>query len=91
MLFPNNERTEGRDMGILLSDEEKKSLKRDLVGPVKSFLREVGDDTVGDAKKFYTAKARETEKSVRRAQEQTRESSPRSSGSRRSSKSTARP
>ena len=60
-------------MGVLLSDEEKQSLRRDLVGPVKSFLREVGDDTVGDAKKFYTARARETEKSVRRAQAQTRE------------------
>lgn len=60
-------------MGILLSDEERKSLKRDLVGPVKSFWSEVRDDTVGDAKRYYAARARDAGKSVRLAQEKTKQ------------------
>ena len=59
-------------MGMLLSDEERESLKRDLVGPVKSFLSEVRDDTVGDAKRYYTDRARKAEQGVRRAQEKTK-------------------
>lgn len=37
---------------------EKNSLLRDLVDPVKSFAEEVHSDTVGDAKRFYSAQAR---------------------------------
>lgn len=59
-------------MGILLSDEERRSLSRDLAGPVKSFLREVGSDTVGDAKKFYAAQARRAEQNLKQTREKTR-------------------
>lgn len=58
-------------MGILGREELEnlKSLKQDLVGPIRDFAAEVGEDTVGDAKRFYTAGARKAAQNVRRAQE----------------------
>ena len=60
-------------MKRFLSDNERKeleSLKRDLVDPVKRFAGEVYADTVGDAKKFYSGKARQ----AREGAEQVRQS-----------------
>ena len=51
--------------------EELESLKQDLVGPVKSFLAEVREDTVGDAKRFYSARAQKAQQEVKLAQERT--------------------
>ena len=51
----------------MLSKEERKeleSLKRDLVDPVKSFVGEVYSDTVGDAKRFYSGRARQARQSA---------------------------
>ena len=58
-------------MGILGREELEnlKSLKQDLVGPIRDFAAEVGEDTVGDAKRFYTAGARKAAQGARRAQE----------------------
>ena len=52
---------------------EKDSLLRDLVDPVKSFVEEVHSDTVGDAKKFYTAQARKMKRSIDDAQAQAKQ------------------
>jgi len=58
-------------MGILGKEELEnlKSLKQDLVGPIRDFTAEVGEDTIGDAKRFYAAGARKAVQSARRAQE----------------------
>ena len=51
----------------MLSKDERKeleSLKRDLVDPVKSFVGEVYSDTVGDAKRFYSGRARQARQSA---------------------------
>ena len=58
---------------MLLSKEERQSLRRDLVDPVKGFLDEVQRDTVGDAKRYYAARARKAEQEIKRAREKTRE------------------
>lgn len=47
--------------------KEENSLLRDLVDPVKSFAQEVGSDTVGDAKKFYSAQAKKMKKNAEEA------------------------
>lgn len=47
---------------------EKDSLLRDLVDPVKSFVEEVHNDTVGDAKKFYSGQAKKVKRNVEEAQ-----------------------
>ena len=55
-------------MRRFLSNDERKeleSLKRDLVHPVKSFFGEVYSDTVGDAKKFYTTRARQAQQQAK--------------------------
>ena len=39
--------------------EELKSLKNDLVNPVKRFVGEVYTDTVGDAKSIYSKQAKQ--------------------------------
>ena len=54
-------------MGIL------KEMKRDLVDPIKSFTEEVCDDTIGDAKRFYTATAKSARKNARLAEARARE------------------
>jgi len=54
-------------MSAYLSQDERdelQSLKQDLLGPVKSFAAEVGRDTVGDAKRFYTDKAHKARQSA---------------------------
>ena len=55
-----------------MKSETLKSLKRDLVDPVKSFVEEVHEDTVGDAVKFYSGQARKVGKSVETAREKAR-------------------
>ena len=54
-------------MGIL------KEMKRDLVDPIKSFTEEVCDDTIGDAKRFYTATAKSARRNARLAEARARE------------------
>ena len=54
-------------MGIL------KEMKRDLVDPIKRFTEEVCDDTIGDAKRFYTATAKSARKNARLAEARARE------------------
>ena len=58
-------------MGILNREEWEnlKSLKQDLVGPIKDFAAEVREDSIGDAKRFYSAEAHKAAQNVRRAQE----------------------
>ena len=54
-------------MRVNLSKEEREeldSLKRDLFDPVKSFAAEVSNDTLGDAKRFYAAKANKAKQSA---------------------------
>ena len=58
-------------MGNLFSREELESLRRDLVDPVRSFTEEVLDDTVGDAKRFYVARARGVKRRVQSARAET--------------------
>ena len=53
--------------------EELNSLKQDLLGPIRSFVREVGDDTVGDAKRFYSARARRAKQSAAHARDKAAE------------------
>ena len=53
--------------------ENLKSLKRDLVDPVKAFVDEVCSDTVGDAGRFYKAQARRAKRGAEQARERTRE------------------
>lgn len=60
-------------MGLFLDEEERDSLKRDLVGPVKIFLDEIHNDTVVDAKKYYAARARKIGDNVNLARNRTRE------------------
>lgn len=47
--------------------KEENSLLRDLVDPVKNFAEEVSSDTVGDAKRFYTAQAKKMKKNAEAA------------------------
>ena len=54
-------------MGII------EELKRDLVDPIKTFMEEVCDDTIGDAKRFYSAQARKVRRNVRLAEKRTKE------------------
>ena len=66
----------GKDMKSFLSKEEAEeleSLKQDLVGPVKSFLAEVREDSIGDAKRYYSARARKAQQDVKLAQKRTEE------------------
>lgn len=53
--------------------ENLKSLKQDLVGPLKRFTQEVREDTVGDAKRFYSAQARRAAKNAKLARQKTAE------------------
>lgn len=53
--------------------EELKSLKRDLVDPVKSFVGEVYTDTVGDARTFYSTQARQAQQTAKLVQKKTEE------------------
>lgn len=53
--------------------ENLKSLKRDLVDPVKRFVEEVHDDTVGDAKRFYTEQGKRAQQNAKLARERARE------------------
>lgn len=46
---------------------EKNSLVRDLVDPVKSFAEEVHKDTIVDAKNFYAAQAKKMKKNAEAA------------------------
>ena len=48
-------------------------MKRDLVDPIKSFTEEVCDDTLGDAKRFYTAQAKNIQQSARQAEKRAQE------------------
>lgn len=67
---------EERDMRRFLSKterEELESLKRDLVNPVKRFAREVYHDTVGDAKTFYSARARQAQRNAGLVRQRTEE------------------
>ena len=50
-----------------------KEMKRDLVDPIKSFTEEVCDDTLGDAKRFYTARARSVRQNARLAEQRAKE------------------
>ncbi len=62
-------------MGIFFGKEELenlRSLKHDLVDPVKSFTEEVYRDTVGDAGSFYADKARKAQRSAKLTQEKTK-------------------
>ena len=53
--------------------EELKSLKRDLINPVKSFVGEVYTDTVGDAKTFYSTQARQAKQTAKVVHQRTEE------------------
>ena len=53
--------------------EELKSLKNDLVNPVKRFVGEVYADTVGDAKSYYSDRARQAQQTAKRVQQRTEE------------------
>lgn len=46
---------------------DKNSLLHDLVDPVKDFAEEVHSDTIGDAKRFYSAQARRIKKNAEAA------------------------
>ena len=50
-----------------------KEIKRDLVDPVKNFAQEVGSDTIGDAKRFYAAQAKNVQKNVKLAEQRAAE------------------
>lgn len=52
--------------------ENLRSLKEDLVGPIRSFAAEVREDTVGDAKKFYAAQAKKAQQSAALARDRTK-------------------
>ena len=54
-------------MGIL------KEMKRDLVDPIKTFTEEVYNDTVGDAKRFYSAQAKAVQQTARLAEKRAKE------------------
>ena len=41
-----------------MNHHDRSEMMRDLVDPVKSFVNEVREDTVGDAKKFYAGQAK---------------------------------
>lgn len=63
-------------MKSFLSERERKelqSLKKDLVNPVKTFVGEVYNDTVGDAKKFYSDQAKKTKQKAELVRERTEE------------------
>ena len=63
-------------MSAFLDDEEREnleSLKQDLVGPLKQFAREVREDSLGDAKRFYAAQARRAARNAKLAQQKTAE------------------
>ena len=46
---------------------ENNSLLHDLVDPVKNFAEEVHSDTIGDAKRFYSAQAQKMKKNAEAA------------------------
>jgi uncharacterized membrane protein (DUF106 family) len=48
-------------------------LKHDLVDPIKTFTGEVYDDSIGDAKRFYSAQAKNVQRNIRRAKTRTKE------------------
>ena len=48
-------------------------MKRDLVDPIKTFTEEVSRDTIGDAKRFYSAKARAVRQNARLAEKRAKE------------------
>lgn len=56
-----------RKMGFL------EELKHDLVDPIKTFTGEVYDDSIGDAKRFYSAQAKNVQRNIRRAKTRTKE------------------
>lgn len=51
----------------------KEELKHDVADPVEGFAREVYDDTVVDAKRFYTAQARKLQQKIRLAEKRTQD------------------
>ena len=62
-------------MGAFFGKEELenlRSLKHDLLDPVKSFSQEVYRDTVGDAGNFYADKARKAQRGMKLTQEKTK-------------------
>ena len=62
-------------MGAFFGKEELenlRSLKHDLLDPVKSFSQEVYRDTVGDAGRFYADKARKAQRGMKLTQEKTK-------------------
>ena len=62
-------------MGSIFGKEEREnleSLKQDLVGPIRSFVSEVREDTVGDAGRFYASRAKKAAQSTKLAQEKAR-------------------
>ncbi len=66
----------GEKMGAFFGKEELenlKSLKRDLIDPVKTFTEEVYDDSIGDAGRFYAGRAQRAQRSAELARERTRE------------------
>ena len=65
----------GNKMGKIFGKEELenlKSLKHDLLDPVKSFTKEVYDDAVGDAGRFYADKAQAAKREAAQAREKTK-------------------
>ena len=53
--------------------ENLQSLRHDLVEPIRVFTKEVYDDTVGDAGQFYASQARKAQRSMKLAQEKTKQ------------------
>ena len=54
-----------------MNHHDRSELMRDLVDPVKSFVNEVREDTVGDAKKFYAGQAKRIRHNIESSQKQT--------------------
>ena len=52
-----------------MNNREQNSLKDDIVNPLKEFVEEVHNDTIGDAVKFYSNAARRAEKNAKAAKE----------------------
>ena len=46
--------------------------KNDFINPIKEFVEEVHDDTIGDARKFYSNVAKNAEKNAKAAKERAR-------------------
>ncbi len=53
--------------------KELKSLKGDLINPIKVFVDEVYNDTVGDSRRFYSSKARQTKQKIKQVRNKTEE------------------